>query len=61
MVLALYSQRGGWIMLQFSFTEEQEDFRKILKQYSKEVLLPQYTKWDRENKTPRHLWEELGG
>lgn len=48
------------MMLQFSFTEEQEDFRKILRQYSKEVLLPQYTKWDREKKTPRHLWEELG-
>lgn len=38
------------MMLQFSFTEEQEDFRKILRQYSKEVLLPQYTKWDREKR-----------
>ncbi|WP_249870396.1 acyl-CoA dehydrogenase family protein [Oceanobacillus saliphilus] len=47
-------------MLNFSFTEEQEDFRKILKKFSLEELLPNYTKWDREMVTPKHLWRKLG-
>ena len=47
-------------MLNFSFTEEQEFFRKMLKDFAKEELLPNYTKWDREGITPRHLWKKLG-
>jgi cyclohexanecarboxyl-CoA dehydrogenase len=47
-------------MLNFEFTEEQEQFRKILREFSKEELLPNYTKWDREGITPRHLWKKLG-
>ena len=35
-------------MLNFSFTEEQEFFRKMLKDFATEELLPNYTKWDRE-------------
>lgn len=47
-------------MINFEFTEEQEQFRKILRDFSKEELLPNYTKWDREGITPRHLWKQLG-
>ncbi|MGW6382606.1 acyl-CoA dehydrogenase family protein [Peribacillus butanolivorans] len=47
-------------MLNFAFTEEQDYFRKMLKEFAKEELLPHYTKWDREEITPRHLWEKLG-
>ncbi|WP_431028609.1 acyl-CoA dehydrogenase family protein [Lysinibacillus sp. LZ02] len=47
-------------MLNFEFTEEQEQFRKILRDFAKEELLPHYTKWDREGITPRHLWKKLG-
>ncbi|WP_235791897.1 acyl-CoA dehydrogenase family protein [Virgibacillus salidurans] len=47
-------------MLDFSFTEEQEYFRKMLKDFAKEELLPNYTKWDREGITPKHLWKKLG-
>ncbi|WP_260288623.1 acyl-CoA dehydrogenase family protein [Peribacillus aracenensis] len=47
-------------MLNFSFTEEQDYFRKMLKEFAKEELLPNYTKWDREGITPRHLWKKLG-
>lgn len=47
-------------MLNFSFTEEQDYFRKMLKEFAKEELLPHYTKWDREEITPRHLWKKLG-
>jgi cyclohexanecarboxyl-CoA dehydrogenase len=48
------------MMLNFSFTEEQEYFRKMLREFAKEELLPNYTKWDREGITPRHLWRKLG-
>lgn len=47
-------------MLNFEFTSEQEQFRKILREFAKEELLPNYTKWDREGITPRHLWKQLG-
>ncbi|WP_199677364.1 acyl-CoA dehydrogenase family protein [Lysinibacillus yapensis] len=47
-------------MLNFEFTEEQQEFRKILSDFSKEELLPNYTKWDREGLTPKHLWKKLG-
>ncbi|MCQ6275319.1 acyl-CoA dehydrogenase family protein [Bacillus sp. V3B] len=46
--------------MNFSFTEEQEYFRKMLKEFAKEELLPNYTKWDREGITPKHLWKKLG-
>lgn len=48
------------MMLNFSFTEEQEYFRSMLRDFAKEELLPNYTKWDREGITPRHLWKKLG-
>lgn len=48
------------ITVEFSFTEEQEHFRQMLRDFSKEELLPNYTKWDREGTLPRHLWKKLG-
>lgn len=50
----------GVIKLDFSFSEEQEHFRKMLKDFAKQELLPNYTKWDREGVTPKHLWKKLG-
>ncbi|RLL46888.1 cyclohexanecarboxyl-CoA dehydrogenase [Oceanobacillus piezotolerans] len=47
-------------MLDFSFTEEQEYFRNMLREFAKEELLPNYTKWDREGTMPKHLWKKLG-
>lgn len=47
-------------MLNFSFTEEQDYFRKMLREFAKEELLPNYSKWDREGIMPRHLWRKLG-
>lgn len=46
-------------MLDFSFTVEQDYFRKMLKEFAKEELLPNYTRWDREGTMPRHLWKKL--
>lgn len=47
-------------MLDFSFTKEQEYFQNMLREFSLNELLPQYTKWDREKTYPRHLWRKLG-
>ncbi|MGW9100409.1 acyl-CoA dehydrogenase family protein [Priestia megaterium] len=47
-------------MLNFSFSEEQDHFRKVLKEFSKEELLPNYTNWDRTGIMPKHLWKKLG-
>ncbi|MGD8189431.1 acyl-CoA dehydrogenase family protein [Brevibacillus ginsengisoli] len=47
-------------MLNFTFSKEQEYFRDMLREFSLNELLPHYTKWDRENKHPRHLWKKLG-
>lgn len=47
-------------MLSFSFTNEQEHFRSVLKDFVKKELLPNYMKWDREEKLPRHVWKKLG-
>ncbi len=48
-------------MINFSFSEEQEYFRKMLKDFAREELLPNYTKWDREKVFPKHLWKKLAG
>ncbi|RKQ35909.1 cyclohexanecarboxyl-CoA dehydrogenase [Oceanobacillus halophilus] len=46
--------------MDFSFSEEQEYFRDMLKEFAKEELLSNYTKWDRDGTMPRHLWKRLG-
>lgn len=46
-------------MIHFSFSEEQEYFRKMLREFAKEELLPNYTKWDRDKVFPKHLWKKL--
>ncbi|WP_353626408.1 acyl-CoA dehydrogenase family protein [Bacillus sp. JCM 19041] len=46
--------------MDFSFNEEQQYFAKMLKEFARDELLPNYTKWDREGVTPKHLWKKLG-
>jgi cyclohexanecarboxyl-CoA dehydrogenase len=46
--------------MNFAFEDEQESFREVLRSFSINELLPQYTKWDRESIFPRHLWLKLG-
>lgn len=48
------------IMLDFSWTEDQIAFRKILRDFSKKELLPNYMKWDREEKFPYDIWRKMG-
>ncbi|HEU5140208.1 MAG TPA: acyl-CoA dehydrogenase family protein [Bacillales bacterium] len=47
-------------MLDFTFTEEQEEFRRVLRHFAVNKLLPSYTKWDRERRFPDKLWREMG-
>jgi cyclohexanecarboxyl-CoA dehydrogenase len=47
-------------MLNFSFTDEQEEFRRVLKEFTKAELLPTYMEWDRKGILPRHLWKKMG-
>lgn len=46
--------------MNFDFDNEQEYFREVLRDFSLNELLPQYSKWDKENIFPRHLWLKLG-
>lgn len=47
-------------MLNFAFTEEQEQLRKTLSEFARKELLPNYTKWDRENTFPFETWKKMG-
>lgn len=46
-------------MLNFSFTEEQNEFRKMLRDFAKTELLPTYMKYDQEGIFPRDLWKKM--
>ncbi|PWA11840.1 cyclohexanecarboxyl-CoA dehydrogenase [Pueribacillus theae] len=46
--------------MDFSWTEDQIAFRQILRDFSKKELLPNYMKWDREEKFPFDIWGKLG-
>ncbi|OUM91136.1 MAG: cyclohexanecarboxyl-CoA dehydrogenase [Bacillus thermozeamaize] len=47
-------------MLNFAFTEEQEQLRKTLREFAQKELLPNYTKWDREKTFPLETWKKMG-
>lgn len=47
-------------MLDFSFTSEQEAFRKTLRHFALNQLLPNYTKWERQKELPAQLWRKMG-
>ncbi|HET7579495.1 MAG TPA: acyl-CoA dehydrogenase family protein [Bacillales bacterium] len=46
--------------MDFTFSEEQETFRHVLRDFALKKLLPHYTKWDREQQFPAQLWKEMG-
>lgn len=45
--------------MDFTFTEEQEAFRQVLRNFASKQLLPNYMKWDRESKFPSSLWNRM--
>lgn len=46
--------------MDFTFTEEQQAFRRVLHDFALKKLLPVYTKWDREKRFSDGLWSEMG-
>ncbi|MFM1651635.1 acyl-CoA dehydrogenase family protein [Brevibacillus sp. B_LB10_24] len=47
-------------MVDFSFTGEQEELRRVLKDFSRSELLPYYTRWDRQGTFPWETWKKMG-
>lgn len=47
-------------MLDFSFSSEQEAFRRTLRNFALKQLLPNYTKWERQKEFPSALWRKMG-
>lgn len=45
--------------MDFAFTEEQQAFRRVLRDFSLKKLLPAYTKSDREKRFSDGLWREM--
>lgn len=46
--------------MNFSFSEDQEQFRKVLKSFVKEEVLPTYMEIERKNEFPYDLWKKMG-
>ncbi|MDP6341933.1 MAG: acyl-CoA dehydrogenase family protein, partial [Alphaproteobacteria bacterium] len=42
----------------FGFTEEQELYRRQIKRFAREVLIPNRQKWDQERKTPQPMVQQ---
>lgn len=45
--------------MDFSLTQEQESLIKVIAKFAKNELLPDYMKWDREEKFPRKHWNTM--
>ncbi|MBF7084315.1 acyl-CoA dehydrogenase family protein [Desulfallas sp. Bu1-1] len=45
--------------MDFSLTAEQETLIKVIAKFAKNELLPDYMKWDREEKFPRKHWNKM--
>ncbi|WP_245553016.1 acyl-CoA dehydrogenase family protein [Brevibacillus massiliensis] len=47
-------------MVDFSFTGEQEELRRVLRDFSRSELLPYYMQWDRQGAFSRETWKKMG-
>ena len=46
--------------MQFAFDDEQEQTRRVVRDFALRELLPDYRRWDREGLFPTALWRRLG-
>jgi cyclohexanecarboxyl-CoA dehydrogenase len=46
--------------MQFAFDAEQEQLRRVVRDFAMRELLPDYRRWDREAVFPTALWRRLG-
>ncbi|OUM88015.1 acyl-CoA dehydrogenase family protein [Parageobacillus thermoglucosidasius] len=47
-------------MLNFSFSQEQNEFRKVMRDFAKTELLPTYLARERQGILPQQMWKRLG-
>jgi len=47
-------------LLNFSFSEEQEALRQVVREFALRELLPRYGEWDRKGEFPREQWAKMG-
>lgn len=47
-------------VLDFSFTDEQEELRRVLRDFAAKELRPRYAEWDRTGTFPWEPWRRLG-
>jgi cyclohexanecarboxyl-CoA dehydrogenase len=47
-------------VLDFAFSKEQEELRRVLREFAVAELRPRYTEWDRRGAFPWEIWERLG-
>jgi cyclohexanecarboxyl-CoA dehydrogenase len=47
-------------MLNFSFSQEQNEFRKVMRDFAKTELLPTYMARERQGILPQQMWKRLG-
>jgi len=47
-------------MVDFAFTEAQQEFTRVVRAFAQQELAPQYAHWDRSGEFPRELWRKMG-
>jgi cyclohexanecarboxyl-CoA dehydrogenase len=47
-------------MVDFAFSESQQEFARVVRAFALEVLAPKYAYWDRSGKFPAEQWRQMG-
>jgi cyclohexanecarboxyl-CoA dehydrogenase len=47
-------------MLDFAFTEAQQEFARIVRAFAQQELAPRYAHWDRSGEFPHEQWRKMG-
>src|SRR5512134_3439340 len=47
-------------MVDFSFTEAQQEFARVVSSFALEELAPKYAHWDRTGEFPAEQWRKMG-
>ena len=47
-------------MVDFSFTEAQQEFARVVRAFAREELAPKYAHWDRTGEFPAEQWRKMG-
>jgi cyclohexanecarboxyl-CoA dehydrogenase len=47
-------------MVDFAFTEAQEEFARVIRTFAQQELAPKYAHWDRSGEFPAEQWRKMG-